>query len=178
MAMHVAFLRGINVGGHGASKEQLTAAFERLGFGRVSTFRASGNVLFDAGAGAAPTAEPIESELERELGFVAPVFLRSGKQVAAAAAFSPFTPEQLAASSGKLQVSFLGKRPSSAAAESALALATAEDPLALRGSELYWLPKGSMMDSDLDLKALERLLGASTMRTKGTVELIAAKLSA
>lgn len=59
----------------------------------------------------------------------------------------------------------------------ALKLATTDDPLALEGSELYWLPKGGTRDSALDLKSLERLLGTSTMRTKGTVELIAERLS-
>jgi hypothetical protein len=74
-------------------------------------------------------------------------------------------------------VSFLRGRPSPTAAESALALATEDDPLALAASELYWLPKGGMRDSSLDLKALDRLLGASTMRTMGTVELIAGRLT-
>ena len=38
----------------------------------------------------------------------------------------------------------------------ALALATDEDALAIRGRELYWLPSGGMLDSELDLKALEK----------------------
>lgn len=175
--MHVAFLRGINVGGHKATKEQLITAFERVGFEMVSTFRASGNVLFDSGASAPPEPEAIERELAQELGYEAPVFLRSADEIAAVAAFEPFTPHQHSASTGKLQVSFLRGRPSPTAAESALALATEDDPLALAASELYWLPKGGMRDSSLDLKALDRLLGASTMRTMGTVELIAGRLT-
>jgi uncharacterized protein (DUF1697 family) len=176
VTMHVAFLRGINVSSHSASKEQLCAAFERLGFEKVATFRASGNVLFDAGS-SKPQREPIERELARGLGYDVPVFLRSAKQVASVAAFEPFTREQLLASRGKLQVSFLAKRPPKAARAKALALATADEPLAIEGTELYWLPKGTMRESTLDLKALERLLGAWTMRTKGTVELIAARLT-
>jgi uncharacterized protein (DUF1697 family) len=177
MAMYAAFLRGINVGGHGATKEQLIRAFERLGFERVSTFRASGNVLFDSGGSTTPEAEPIERELASELGYEAPVFLRSADEVAAAAAFEPFTARQLTASNGKLQVSFLRTSPTPAAAAEALALATEADPLALRGLELYWLPRGSMRDSELDLKALDRVLGVSTMRTMGTVEQMARRLS-
>jgi uncharacterized protein (DUF1697 family) len=176
MAMHVAFLRGINVGGHSASKAQLQAAFERLGFEDVSTFRASGNVLFDAGS-QKPKAKAIEGELVSELGYDVPVFLRSKAQVAAIADLSPFTRKQLSASSGKLQVSFLLKKPPNPAAAKALALATKDDPLAIDGRELYWLPKGSMRESELDLKELDRLLGISTMRTKGTVELIAERLA-
>ena len=41
--------------------------------------------------------------------------------------------------------------------------------------ELYWLPSGRMLETTLDLKAIERLLGPLTMRTKNTVEQIAAK---
>jgi uncharacterized protein (DUF1697 family) len=174
--MHVAFLRGINVPRHSASKKQLCAAFERLGFEAVSTFRASGNVLFDAGS-SNPKPQPIERALGEELGYAVPVFLRSARQIAAIAAFEPFTPEQLLASNGKLQVSFLAKRPAKGDRAKALALATPDDPLTLEGSELYWLPKGTMRESSLDLKALDRLLGASTMRTKGTVELIAQRLT-
>jgi uncharacterized protein (DUF1697 family) len=177
MSMYAAFLRGINVGGHGATKDQLRSAFERLGFESVSTFRASGNVLFDSGGSETPEVESIERELAAELGYEAPVFLRSADEVAAAAAFEPFTPAQLAASNGKLQVSFLRTRPSAAAAADALSLASEDDPLAIKGSELYWLPKGTMRDSELDLKALDRLLGPSTMRTMGTVEQIARRLS-
>ncbi len=176
MTEHVAFLRGINVGGHSASKEQLRAAFERLGFEGVSTFRASGNVLFNAGSGQ-PSSEAIERELALEMGYDVPVFLRSATQVRAVAAFEPFSRAQLSASTGKLQVSFLSKRPAKADRAKALKLATEDDPLAFEGSEIYWLPKGMMRDSGLDLKRLELLLGASTMRTKGTIELIAQRLS-
>ena len=54
-------------------------------------------------------------------------------------------------------------------------MAGEEDRLALRGSELYWLPSGGMRDSGLDLRALEAGLGPWTMRTKGTIEQIAAR---
>jgi hypothetical protein len=43
---HVAFLRGINVGGRRVTMAQLCAAFEALGFAEVGTFLASGNVTF------------------------------------------------------------------------------------------------------------------------------------
>ena len=46
MTRSVAFLRGINVGGHRVTKEQLVAPFAGLGCGDLDTFLASGNVLF------------------------------------------------------------------------------------------------------------------------------------
>jgi uncharacterized protein (DUF1697 family) len=47
-AGHVAFLRGMNVGGHRITNEELKRAFEALGMIDVATFRASGNVIFTA----------------------------------------------------------------------------------------------------------------------------------
>ena len=47
---YVALLRGINVGGKTLIKmADLKACFEELGFDQVSTYIASGNVLFDSG---------------------------------------------------------------------------------------------------------------------------------
>ena len=48
MPRHVAFLRAINVGGRRATRDQLTSCLESLGFENVITFRASGNLIFDA----------------------------------------------------------------------------------------------------------------------------------
>lgn len=46
---YVAFLRGINVGGHGLIKMiDLKKAFEKMGFENVRTLLASGNVVFES----------------------------------------------------------------------------------------------------------------------------------
>ncbi len=172
---YAAFLRGINLGkSRRVKNERLRAAFEGLGFDGVATFRASGNVIFEAGPGQG-LAETVEAGLAEELGFDVAVFLRSAKQVRAIAGHEPFAPGQLKESTGKLQVALLGQSPSAAARKAALALAGEADPLAIRGSELYWLPQARMVDSELDLKALEATVGPWTMRTKGTIEQIAAK---
>ena len=49
------------------------------------------------------------------------------------------------------------------------------DMLEMDGRELYWWPKENFLDSELDLKVVEGLLGPMTIRTKGTVERLAAK---
>ena len=46
MSQYIAFLRGINVGGHRVKMDRLRAIFIELGLQDVSTFIASGNVLF------------------------------------------------------------------------------------------------------------------------------------
>jgi uncharacterized protein (DUF1697 family) len=172
---HVAFLRGINLGrNRRVENERLRAAFEGLGFEGVATFRASGNVVFEAGDSGDLRAS-VEAGLAEELGFEVAVFLRSAKEIAAVAGHDPFPPDRLEASTGKLQVALLPGKPSATARKKALALAGEEEPLAIRGRELYWLPKARMVDSELDLKALEALIGPWTMRTKGTIEQIVEK---
>ena len=178
MPRYAAFLRGINVAGRRATKEQLCACFEALGFGDVGTFRASGNVLFTAKRQSpAAMSARIEEGLERSLGYPVTTFLRTDGEMAAIAAFEPFVPADVRASSGKLQVMLLSEGPSPEARDDVLALATAEDRLAFGERELYWLPSGNMRDSTLKLRQVEALVGTWTMRTKGTLDAIAARTS-
>ncbi len=176
MAGYAAFLRGINVSGRRATKSQLIAAFEACGFEDVSTFRASGNVLFEHPGRGKPKVPEIEAALEKEIGFSSQAFLRSASRLNRIAGLDPFTPKQVKASKGKLQVVFLEKKPSQSATAEALDLQLDSDPIAIDGSELFWLPAEGTQTTELDLKALWGLLGPWTMRTMGTVEQIAAKL--
>lgn len=176
MNRYVAFLRGMNLGGRRIKNEELRAEFEALGFGDIGCFRASGNVVFSADEGnEAKLAAKVEAGLGEALGYEVPVFLRSETELRAVAAHEPFDGKALSASKGKLQVIFLQAKPKAAARKQALDLATDDDRLAVEGRELYWLPKGGMSDSELDLKAIAAALGQHTIRTMGTVEQIAAK---
>jgi uncharacterized protein (DUF1697 family) len=177
MATHAAFLRGMNVGAHHrVTNEELRRIFSALGFLDVSTFRASGNVAF--------TAEPepdrrmlqrIEDRLAESLGYAVPTFLRTAEQMRAIASDRPFDPGLVEASGGKLQVSILANAPPAAVRRQVLAMADEHDRLAFGERELYWLPSGGILETSLDLAAIERALGATTRRTKGTMEQMAAK---
>lgn len=176
MERYVAFLRGMNLGGRRIKNDELRSRFEDLGLGDVSCFRASGNVIFAAEKGGeGELAGRIEAGLAKSLGYEVPVFLRSAGELRAIAAQEPFDPKRVEASAGKLQVSLLVKKPSAKAGKEVLAMATEEDRLALEGRELYWLPSGGLLESELDLKAIDSILGACTRRTKGTIDQIAAK---
>jgi uncharacterized protein (DUF1697 family) len=173
---YAAFLRGMNVGGHRITNEDLREVFARIGFAAVRTFRASGNVIFEAGAEpAVRLGERIEHGLAAELGYAVPTFVRGERELRAIAAQQPFPPAAVGASAGKLQVALLAKAPAAAARRAALALGDERDRLALSARELYWLPSGGISDSELDLKALADALGMMTLRTKGTIELLAAR---
>ncbi len=176
MQRYVAFLRGMNLGGRRIKNDQLAREFEALGMGDVACFRASGNVIFSARkVDEAKLGGRIEAGLGEALGYEVPVFLRSCAEVAAIAAPAPVPAPVVEASRGKLQVSLLAKKPSAAARRTVLALAGEEDLLAVEGREIYWLPSGGLLESDLDLKAIEAAVGADTRRTMGTIEQIAAK---
>ena len=150
--------------------------FSAMGFSEVKTFRASGNVAFTAEV--RPLAEmtlEIEGALMQSLGFAVPTFLRAAEEMREIADMQPFERELVEASGGKLQVSLLARKPSAQVRRDVLALADERDRLAFGGQELYWLPSGGILETALDLAALERTLGQSTRRTKGTIEQMAAK---
>lgn len=176
MARRVAFLRGINLPGRRVGRDALAACFEGMGFSDVETFRASGNVIFDAGDGApAKLTARIERGLGESLGYDVKTFLRTEDQVRAIAESRPFDRALVEASRGKLQVAMLSAQPAKAVRTEVLALGTEDDRLAFGDRELYWLPSGGTQHSALNLAAIEKRVGAWTMRTLGTVEQIAAK---
>jgi uncharacterized protein (DUF1697 family) len=166
---YAAFLRGINVGGTRITKDDLCAPFQALDLEDVTTFRASGNVIFDGPReSATKLAKRIEERLAVDLGFTRAVtFIRTAAEMRALAEDDPIP----RAPGEKLHVLFCLKKPPA----SVLDYATPTDPLAIGKKELYWGPDGRMIDSEIDLKAIEKLIGPMTMRTKDTVDQIAAR---
>jgi uncharacterized protein (DUF1697 family) len=164
VARYAAFLRAINIGGRRIKGPELCAA---IGFEGACSFRASGNVVFDAAS--EPSEGSIEQQLRKELRYEVVTFLRGAREMAALAAGQPFEP------GAKYHVMFLKALPSPTRQRAVLALATADDRLGWGARELLWRPRGRMTDSELDLKAVYKLIGPNTMRTNGTVEQIAAK---
>lgn len=158
------------------SGEELRRIFAGLGLRDVATFRTSGNVVFAAPREArGKLTERLERGLAAALGWESAVFLRTAAEVEAIAAARPFDAKRLAATEGRLQVALLARRPPARRREETLALATDEDLLAFGERELYWLPRAGISDSELDLDAIERLAGPTTMRTMGTIERLAEK---
>ena len=166
----------MNVGGHRLTNEELRGHFLAMGFADVATFRASGNVVFAADAeAAAGLSERIEAGLADSLGYAVPTFIRDAAEIRAIAATTPFDPERVRGSTGKLQVALLTASPPPRARADVLSLAGERDGVVFGARELYWLPSGGVLDSALDMKTIERLLGAMTMRTKNTIEQLAGR---
>jgi uncharacterized protein (DUF1697 family) len=108
---YVAFLRGINVGGSKLIKmDALKAAFEKMGFKKVKTLLASGNVLFESGESDPGAVRlKIEKGLEKLLGLKSRITLRTIEDLEALEKSDPFkrvkvTPET------RLWVTFLTEK--------------------------------------------------------------------
>jgi uncharacterized protein (DUF1697 family) len=176
MATHAAFLRGLNVGAHHrVSNAELQRMFTALGLADAKPFRTSGNVAFTADEPLERLTSRIEDALAQELGYAVAAFLRTAEELRAICALEPFDRELVEARAGKLQVSILAASPPERVHKEVLAMADDRDLLAFGERELYWLPSGGIMETALDMAAIERALGPTTRRTKGTIEQMAAK---
>jgi uncharacterized protein (DUF1697 family) len=81
MPMHVALLRGINVGtAKRVAMADLKALFEDLGYRNVKTLLNSGNVVF---SGNKPSEEKIEAAFTKRFGFSSRITLVSAEELAA-----------------------------------------------------------------------------------------------
>jgi uncharacterized protein (DUF1697 family) len=164
---YTAFLRAINIGGRRIKGPELCLPFTDMGFENAASFRASGNVVFDAPR--KPAESRIGTGLESALGYEVAVFLRSPSEMEQLASIEPFEP------GAKFHVMFLKRLPSPVMQRDVLALSTEDDKLTFGKRELFWRPRGRMLESELDLNRVGKLIGLNTMRTNGTVAQIAAK---
>ena len=129
MTRYVAFLRGINLGKNRRVKnDALKSAFAAGGFEAVETFRASGNVAFDAErASDDRIASAAEAALADELGFEVTVFVRSAKEARAIAAHEPFEAAGGRRFEGEAAGCLAAAKPAAAARRRALEMAGEED---------------------------------------------------
>ena len=179
----IALLRGVNVGGITVKSGPLAATFTDLGFLRVRTVLASGNVAFDApdgAASAAPAELPltelkgrIESALEQSFGYDAWIVLVPQERMSRIAAAYPFAraddtehPYVVFSSDQTIASELLG---------AAQDLTQELESIAAGDGVLYWrVPRGSTLDSPFaKLLAKPRYKPHVTTRNLRTVEKLA-----
>lgn len=114
MIRYVAFLRGINVGGHAIIKmEELREIFEMPGLKNISTYIQSGNVIFDSKeTNEAALVKKIEKKLLKDTGKEINVLLRTMDELAAMVKLNLFGTVKEDKDT-KLYVSFLNEVPTS-----------------------------------------------------------------
>lgn len=172
---YVAFLRGINVGGHVVKMERLRQEFETLGLSNVRTFIASGNIVFDTDV--TDLEQRIEAHLAVALGYGVATFLRTHAELAAIAAHQPF-PTIARTDRDSEYIVFLQAPPPPAVRERIAAHSSDRDVLHLNGRDLHWLTRGALTESTLSYADWARLLGdmPTTVRNVNTVRRLAARL--
>ncbi len=176
MPRFIALLRAINVGGHTVTMERLRSIFASLEFQDVTTFIASGNVIFQAASKSAKALEVrIAARLRDELGYDVDTFLRSDRELTAIAGYAPF-PKSAVAAALAFNVAFLGDPLDAVATRKVMALETDIDSFRVHGREVYWLCRTRQSDSRFSNAVLERTLGRrSTIRGASTIAKLAAK---
>lgn len=178
MLRYIAFLRAINVGGHTVKMDYLRTLFEALGLANVTTFIASGNVIFEA-----PTEDvlmleqQIEPHLRQSLGYEVTTFIRSTAELAVMAAYQPFPTADLAAAGSSLYIAFLKAPTSVERQQKLLAFRTEMDDFHFHEREFYGWCRTKMSESIFSGALLEKTIGMpATMRNITTVKKLAAKI--
>jgi uncharacterized protein (DUF1697 family) len=179
MPLAVAFLRAINVGGHTVKMDVLRGLFAQLGFSQISTFIASGNVIFDSPRSSSRELEDeIEAHLAAELGYPVATFTRTPPEVAAAAAYQPFPDTDAEAPGFRVYAGFLKAELESTAQKIIYDFRTEVDDFHIHGREVYWLCRVRSSDSTFSGAALGKALKMpATFRNMTTVRKIAQLLS-
>lgn len=172
---YVAFLRAINVGGRVVKMEHLRTLCESIPLAGVSTFIASGNILFESNKSRAQIESSIEKKLETSLGYPVATMVRSGPDLAAVV-------ERVSANKldagVQLYVGFLKTKPSAQTVKALAAMSNAIDTLEIDGIEVYWRCKKGWSESSVAGPKLERTLGQPvTFRNVNTVRKLAARLA-
>ena len=175
MPRHIALLRGINVGGHRVKMDRLRELFTEMGFEDVSTFIASGNVIFAAAeTDVEALADRIERHLGEALGFPVETFLRSPERLVEIVEFQP--PEHREGRA--LYVIFL-KGPPDASMRARFAEVESEaDRFTFADREIYWSIDGKISESPLFGGGFDRAMAktSSTARNTTSLRRLVAKL--
>ena len=174
MTRYVAFLRAINVGSHLVKMERLRALCESVPLDEVSTFIASGNVLFTSRKGRGPLEAAMERTLAAALGYEVATMIRSAGELSAVV---DFVDARKLDAGVRLYVGFLKHSPAPSAVKAVRALSNDVDTLTIAGEQVYWQYRTSFSESTIVGAKLEKMLGCpATFRNINTVRRLGAKL--
>lgn len=172
---YVAFLRAVNVGGRIVKMQDLKAAFETLPVTNVSTFIASGNVIFDARSRDTASLERrAEMALKNALGIAVDVFVRSLDELPRIAQCGPYREIAASGKGGTVYVGFLREAPGPEWDRKLKLASTVDDEYCIRDREVLWLHRASAADRLGQAPPLEKSMRA-TFRNARTVRRIADK---
>lgn len=109
MALYIALLRAVNVGGTGAlAMKDLVALCGKLGFTNARTYIQSGNVIFESELKEDAVRRELEKSLQVKIGKKIDVMVRTPAEMRAIREANPFPDKEPA----KIAVVFLTAKPS------------------------------------------------------------------
>lgn len=168
--VHVALLRGINVGGKNKLlMTDLVAMFADAGCREVRTYIQSGNVVFRAeDALAKRVAHLVADAIAEGFGLRVSVVTRTAEQIAQVARTNPFVND--APDAKALHVAFLADTPSSSQLAALEPDRSLPDKFEVRGREVYLLCPNGVARTKLTNAYFDTKLGTiSTARNWRTV---------
>ena len=173
--VHVALLRGINVGGKNKlTMRELVGIFEALDCQDVHTYIQSGNVVFRAGAALAKhLPKTVAGSIAEQLGLEVPVVIRSGSEIAKVLENNPFL--ERGEDPQFLHVGFLAKAPTKAQVASLDPNRSPPDEFSCHGRELYFFcPQGVARSKYSNAYLDKQLATVTTVRNWRTTVKLAA----
>lgn len=176
MTIHIALLRGINVGG----KKKVAMADLRdlamaLGFDEVTTLLQSGNLVFRSASGKPAALETrLEKEAKNRLELDTKFLVRTAAQWKAVVSGNPF-PKEAKRDPSHLLATFLKAKPKAGAVKALEASIVGSEYLRVTGREAYIVYPDGVGRSRLTNAVIEKLLDTSaTARNWNTVLKLAA----
>ncbi len=164
----IALLRGINVGGKNiVPMPELKKLFESLGHGEVSTYIASGNVLFLSTDKPAEVAAAAEAAIAKKFTVSTPrVVVRTREELAGAIAASPFKGDP-----ARVLIGFCAEKPAHTPGPDPAR--SPKDEIAVVGMHVHLHCPQGIADSKFTADYLDRTLKTTVtfrnLRTCGTL---------
>jgi uncharacterized protein (DUF1697 family) len=170
VAVHIALLRGINVGGRTVKMDALRNVLSTLGCTDVRSFIQSGNLVFNAGRRAgAPLERWLEEAALARLGLNTEFHVRTANEWQALIASNPFPREAEEDPAHLVAMCFKGE-PSPATLQSLRASISGPERVEVVGRALYIVYPLGIGQSQLTTSLIDRKLGArGTARNWNTV---------
>lgn len=155
MTLYVAFIRGINVGGHNKlPMADLRQVLNANGFKSVSTYIQSGNVLFESSKDATALETEFEQLLNESFQLEVQVMIRTQKALRTILVEFPFSHENITNSYFVL----LKSKPNKENMDKANQIELAYDQFVIKSNTLYLFPEQGYGKSKFNLKRFESIL--------------------
>lgn len=172
MTVYIAFLRGINVGGHKLIKmSDLKQLLETMGLTKVQTYIQSGNVLFESEVESDQLRQQIEEQISTRFGFSVPVILRTSTELSRIIENCPFPVETLSEGES-VHLSLMAELTTQEGINLLQKFQGVEDEYQIEGREIYLYFRQSIRNSKLAVQ-LQKLGVPSTIRNWKTIKKLA-----